>query len=229
MRAPVSIVIPTLDAAEQLPATLGCLIEGLSAGLVRELVISDGGSRDATQAIADAAGAVVVTGPSGRGGQLARGAAAATGEWLLFLHADTHLSAGWAQVVDEHLQIPDAAGWFPLRFRAGGVMPRLVAGWANMRSSFGLPYGDQGLLIHRALYAEVGGYPAIALMEDVALARLLHGRMKRLASPVSTSAERYLRDGWIRQGAGNLWNLACYFSGVPTETLARRYERRGGS
>lgn len=227
MRAPLSIVIPTLDAAQVLPDTLACLIEGLAGGLVRELVLSDGGSRDQTLAIAEDAGAVIVTGPPGRGGQLRRGAAAAEGEWLLFLHADTHLPAGWAELVAAHMARTDGAACFRLQFRAAGPMPRIVAGWANLRTSLGLPYGDQALLIPRMLYDRAGGYADIPLMEDVAMARALRGRIRLLEGWASTGAERYLRDGWLRRGARNLSTLAAYLAGVPPDRLARRYERRG--
>ena len=223
MRAPLSIVIPTLDAEQELPATLHFLMEGISAGLVCELLISDGGSKDATLTIADAVGAVVVSGSAGRGGQLRRGAEAAIGEWLLFLHADTHLGAGWSDIVAEHIRQSDRVACFRLRFRAHGAAPRLVAGWANFRSWMGLPYGDQGLLIRRSVYDRAGGYPDIPIMEDVALARALRGRIEILDVEANTSAERYLQDGWLRRGAKNLWTLAGYFWGVPPDNLAKRY------
>ena len=120
MRAPISVVIPTLDAEAGLPATLTSLAEGLSAGLIRELVVSDGGSTDATRAIAEAAGAVWVPGTASRGGQLRRGAKAAAGAWLMFLHADTVLRPGWARVVEDHLPRAEAAH-FRLAFDRGGT------------------------------------------------------------------------------------------------------------
>lgn len=228
MRAPVSIVIPTLNAGMVLPATLAHLGEGLEAGLIRELVISDGGSGDDTCAVADAAGALVVAGAAGRGGQLMRGVAASGGDWLLILHADTHLAPGWAAAVLAHLRDrPNAAGYFRLGFRARGAAPRLVAGWANLRARlFGLPYGDQGLLIARALYERAGGYPDIPLMEDVAIARGLRGRMVRLDATAMTSAERYLSRGWLRRGARNLITLARYLAGADPAKLAGFYHKR---
>lgn len=231
MRAPVSIVIPTLDAEGELPGALAALGEGLAAGLIRELVISDGGSSDATRAVAEAAGAVIVTGPPGRGGQLARRARAAQGAWLLVLHADTRLSEGWAGAVLAHLAAhPEAAGYFRLAFRDGGWPGRVVAGWANLRARlFGLPYGDQGLLIPRALYEAAGGYPEIPLMEDVALARALKGRMRPLGATALTSPARYRADGWLRRGLRNLATLCAYLAGVRPERLVRFYARRRGN
>ncbi|MBT3532385.1 MAG: glycosyltransferase, partial [Rhodospirillaceae bacterium] len=91
----ISIVIPTLNAAATLPATLAALAPGRDSGLIEEILISDGGSTDGTIEVAQAAGAQVIAGPPGRGGQLQRGAVAAAGEWLLFLHGDTVLDSEW--------------------------------------------------------------------------------------------------------------------------------------
>jgi len=225
MRAPLSIVIPTLNSADDLPDTLVCLMEGLETGLVRELIISDGGSQDTTSVIAQNIGAVFLSGEAGRGGQLSRGAGAASGDWLLFLHSDTHLENGWARVVADHIGTRQKAGYFRLRFRALGLAPVIVAGWANIRSRFGLPYGDQGLLISRRLYDNVGGYKKYPLMEDVALARSLRGRMIGLSCDAHTGAQKYEMHGWFRRGAGNLWTFLRYLFGVDPEILARNYRR----
>ena len=225
MPAPLSVVIPTLNAAPGLPGAAAALIAGVEAGLIRELVVSDGGSEDATVEIASALGAKIVEGPPGRGGQLARGVAAAGGDWLLLLHADTELAPGWVAAAEAHIaRHPERAGYFRLAFRAEGLAPRLVAGWANLRSrTFGLPYGDQGLLISRTLLAEVGGVPDLPLMEDVALARALKRRLRPLPAEARTSAERYERDGWLRRGAHNLGTLARYLTGADPAALAERY------
>jgi len=105
-------------------------------------------------------------------------------------------------------------------------MPAWFAGWANLRSSlFGLPYGDQGLLMRRVAYDRAGGYPDQPLMEDVALVRTLHRPLAGLPVRALTSAERYRRAGWIRRGARNLWTLARYFSGADPAVLAAAYRR----
>ncbi len=227
MSAPLSIVIPTLNAAQALPATADALLEGVTSGLVRELVISDGGSDDAIADVAEALGAVLIEGPAGRGGQLARGVAAASGDWLLLLHADTHLSPGWAGAVHAHIAgHPDQAAWFRLTFRADGVQPRLVAAGANFRSRiFGLPYGDQGLVISKRLLKDAGGIQALPLMEDVALARALKGKLRGLDVDAMTSADRYERDGWNRRVLRNLGTLARYYLGVRPDALKARYEK----
>lgn len=228
MAAPITIVIPTLNAAATLPATLASLMPGIEAGLVADLIVSDGGSNDDTLKIANDVGAELVTGAVGRGGQLERGTALGRGQWLLLLHADTVLTPDWIDAARDHLDGPtDEAGYFQLKFRAKGLAPGFVAFWANTRARlFGLPYGDQGLLISRDTLHSVGGVPDIPLMEDVALARALRGRLKPLAATALTSAERYERDGWLRRGARNLWILARYLLGANPKTLARAYQGR---
>lgn len=225
MRAPISVIIPTLNAEAGLPGCLAALGEGLEAGLIRELILSDGGSTDGTLPIAHAAGAEVVTGPPSRGGQLRRGAEAAEGGWLLVLHADTRLAPGWSDTVLDFLPV-GKAGYFKLAFATRHPMGRIVAGWANLRARhLGLPYGDQGLLVRRDIYDASGGYPDSPLMEDVALARALRADLSCLDATAITSAERYDRDGWLRRGARNLLTLIRYLAGADPETLARGYNR----
>lgn len=222
MRAPLSIIIPTLNAASDLPLCLNALGEGLEAGLIREVIVTDGGSGDDTLQIADTAGAEILVGAPGRGGQLMRAADIASGRWLMFLHADTWLLPGWSAAVLSHIQASERPACFRLAFRADGLAPRLVAGWANLRTRLGLPYGDQALLVTRLMYHQVGGYPDIPLMEDVALARALP-RIAILPAIAETSAERYLRGGWLRNGARNLLTLFRYLAGADPEQLARSY------
>jgi len=232
LSAPLTVLIPTLNAATALPGCAAALMEGLEAGLIRELIVSDGGSEDATRAIAEEIGAVIVTGPPGsepsRGGQLRRGAEAARGAWLLVVHADTQLPRGWAQAVRDHLATGRPAA-FRLGFDRGGIGAAWVAGWANLRSRvFGLPYGDQALLVSMEAYRRAGGYPDIPLMEDVALVRALP-RVAILPLTSRTSAGRYAREGWVRRGARNLWTYARYRAGADPHVLSRSYRRTGRS
>lgn len=222
MAAPISVIIPTLNAQADISPCLAALVEGLDTGLIAELVISDGGSTDETALLAEAWGGEIITGPPSRGGQLSRGCVAARGMWYLILHADTVLEPGWSGAVSAHLAQNNAA-YFKLKFDRGG---RVVAGWANMRARmFGLPYGDQGLLIRRDLYAKVGGYPDQPLMEDVAIVRALRGQLVALDATAVTSAAKYRQQGWLRRGARNLWTLMRYFAGASPEALAKSYQR----
>jgi len=224
--APLSIIIPTLNSADKLGPTLAALKPGLDKSLIRELIFSDGGSSDDTAAIAEDMGADLVSGPKGRGGQLARGAEAARGEWLLFLHSDTRLSANWAEEVIPHLPNAKQAGYFRLRFDANGLAPRIVSAWANLRSRlFGLPYGDQGLLISRQLYDQIGGFSDLPLMEDVDMARKLKGKLAALPAEAVTSPERYKNAGWLRQSCRNAARLIRYKMGVPVERLMGDYSK----
>jgi rSAM/selenodomain-associated transferase 2 len=221
----ISIVIPTLDAAAELPGTLAALAGSM---LIREVIVSDGGSRDEAVALADAAGARVVTGPRGRGIQLIAGAAAATGEWLLFLHADCRLAPAWERAAAEFVARPGAsgrAGYFAFALDdhdpPARRLERIVA-WRCR--ALGLPYGDQGLLIARGLYDAVGGFAPIPLMEDVDLARRLgRHRLAPIAAQAVSSARRYRREGYLRRPLRNLLCLSLYFAGVPPRQIARLY------
>jgi len=225
MPAQLSIVMPTLNAADRLGPVLGALKPGLDIGLIRELVISDGGSSDATEEIAEEVGATWISGPRGRGGQLLRGAEVARGDWLLFLHSDTVLSENWANEVRQHLNTQSKAGHFRLRFEADEFAPRFVEAWVRLRVRvFGLPYGDQGLLISRELYDRVGGFSDMPLMEDVDLAGRLRGRLVALDAVAMTGADRYLQVGWLRQGSRNLWRLVRFKCGVPVTRLMGDYD-----
>ena len=225
MPAPLSIIIPTLNSAHALPHCVDALLEGLSRHLVRELIISDGGSDDNVDEIADSLGARLVQSAPGRGHQLARGAKHARGEWLLFLHSDSIPDPGWSDHVLRHINaFHGRAGCFRLRFDDRGLFPTWYAGWANIRSGwFSLPYGDQGMLVHRDLYEHIGGYPDIPLMEDVALARKLRGMIRVLNCHVTTGTDSYLRRGWLAGGCQNIFLLLMYFLGISPGVLARWY------
>ncbi|CAN5187179.1 TIGR04283 family arsenosugar biosynthesis glycosyltransferase [soil metagenome] len=216
----LSVVVPTLNAGDDVRRCLEAL-EG-----VGQMVVVDGGSSDETREIAARAGAKVITSDPGRGVQLRNGVAEARGDWLLFLHADTFLGDGWRPAVASHMgSEPHRAGYFRLRLRSDDRRARLIERGVKWRcNAFGLSFCDQGLLIARALYDEVGGYAAIALMEDVDLVRRLgRRRLVALAADAFTSASRWERDGWARRSLGNIALQLLYFAGVSPERLARLY------
>jgi rSAM/selenodomain-associated transferase 2 len=211
----LSVVIPTLNAVATLAATLA------SVAAADEVVVADGGSSDGTQALATTRGARLLQAPRGRGAQLAAGVAAASGEWLLLLHADTRLAPGWRKAAVP----PDRAGYF--RFALDSDDPRarrlerLVAWRCRVLA---LPYGDQGLLIHRDLLHAVGGVRPLPLMEDVELVRRLgRKRLVALDTTAVTSADKWHRQGWYRRSLRNLACLALYFAGTPPRLIARLY------
>ena len=217
-----------LDAAGALPRALAALEEGRRSGLVREILVVDGGSRDDTVGQAQSRGARVIVAPRGRGSQLAAGGDAAKGAWLLFLHADTELASSWSDGVRgfvADVANRERAGYFRYRLADSAAAARrleaLVA-WRCRRLA--LPYGDQGLLIPTALYRALGGFRPLPLMEDVDLVRRL-GRARLEALPVDaiTSPARYRRGGYLLRPLRNLGCLTLYFLGVPPAVLRRIY------
>jgi rSAM/selenodomain-associated transferase 2 len=231
----ISVVIPTLNAQESLPDTLSALIPATVEGLVREVVIVDAGSSDATREIADGAGAeVLVTSPS-RGVQLAAGAACAKHPWLLFLHADTVLDVGWEREVSHFMERVEsgrtkpAAAAFRFALDDEGMAPRFLEGLVGLRCALlRLPYGDQGLLIRRDLYDKVGGYREIPLMEDLDLIRRLGSpAVKMLRTRAVTSAQRYRREGYLRRALKNQMCLVLFALRVPTARISQFYGGAG--
>jgi len=216
----VTVVIPTLNAASVLSGSLAAL------GGFADIVVADGGSADGTPDIARAAGAVIVTGPRGRGVQIAAGIAAARSPWLLLLHADTRLALGWAAAAAAHIrEAPDRAGYF--RFALDSADPRarrLERAVAWRCQALALPYGDQGLLIARDVLEAAGGVRPLPLMEDVDLVRRLgRRRLAPLPADAVTSAALWERDGWRRRSARNLACLALWYAGMPPGWIARLY------
>ncbi len=224
----LSVIIPTLDAATTIGATLDALTG--EAAPLGEIIIVDGGSRDATMNIVAGQGAKFVAAPAGRGIQLAQGARAATGRWYLFLHADTVLERGWSEHVGRFMNHPDhaeraACFRFSLDDEARAAR-RLEAMVAWRSRVLGLPYGDQGLLISAAFYESLGGFKPLALMEDVDMARRIgRRRLTMLDAEARTSAFRYQRSGYLARSLQNLSCLTLYYLGVPVALIARIYGR----
>ncbi|MFO1189429.1 MAG: TIGR04283 family arsenosugar biosynthesis glycosyltransferase [Alphaproteobacteria bacterium] len=223
----VAIVIPALNAATVLPATLAALKAG-SPRLSVETIVVDGSSTDATVECARANGARTIAAPRGRGTQLAAGAAATESQWLLFMHADTRLDSGWADAILAHLARSDAArqaAYFRFALDDASPAARRIERLAGWRARvLALPYGDQGLFLSRSLYDAVGGYRPLVLMEDVDLVRRLgRHRLVGLEARAVTSADRYRRDGFWLRPLRNLFYLGLFVAGVPPRLIARLY------
>jgi rSAM/selenodomain-associated transferase 2 len=229
----ISVIIPTLNAEAGLQHTLAALVPAAVDGLVKEVIIVDAGSNDRTADIVDQAGARLVSRSGGRGYQLDAGARRARFAWLLFLHADTALEPGWERAASKFMEAvdagtrPPAAAAFRFALDDRGIRPRVLEKLVAARCALlRLPYGDQGLLITRQLYDEIGGYRPYPLMEDVDIVRRL-GRRRAvvLEARAVTSAQRYSREGYVHRSARNVACLVLYFLGVRTHMLRRIYER----
>jgi rSAM/selenodomain-associated transferase 2/rSAM/selenodomain-associated transferase 1 len=226
----LSIVVPALNEAAGIAAMLAELAPLRRAG--HEVIVVDGGSHDGTADAARPHADVLLTAPRGRAKQMNAGAAAATGDVLLFLHADTRLPADAVAAIAAALPTPDAGvrprwGRFDVDIDGRPRVLRLVAATMNLRSRVtGIATGDQGMFVTRALFAQAGGFPELPLMEDVALSRRLRdlaGRPACLAARVVTSGRR-----WEARGPWRTILLMArlrfdFWRGVDPAELARRY------
>jgi rSAM/selenodomain-associated transferase 2 len=224
----LSIVIPVLDEARHVAILLPELVTACPGA---EVVVVDGGSADGSPALAARiAGVRVVTSDRGRARQMNAGAAAASGDALLFLHADTRLPPGAAEAVRDALADPAVAyGRFDVRFDSRRPAFRLIAGLMNARSRLtGICTGDQAIFVRRATFAALRGYADIALMEDVELTRRLKraGRLAALRLRVTTSGRKWEREG-VARTVVLMWALRfLYAVGVRPDHLHRWYYGR---
>lgn len=221
----LAVVVPAKDAADSLPAALAALAR---EGLGGNTVVAVGDETDPTVAVAQGLGARVVVAPPGRGPQLMMGAGAAVAAWFLFLHADTVLGPGAGAAVRAFMADPanaEKAAYFRLAFDDDSPAARRVARFANWRAkAFGLPYGDQGLLIAAPFHRRLGGYRPLPLMEDVDLVRRIgKARLVELDAVAVTSAARYRQDGYILRPLRNLFCLGLWFLGAPPRIVKRFY------
>lgn len=222
----ISIVIPTLNEAARLPGLLGRLAD---EAVRHEVIVVDSGSSDATALVAQAAGARVLPAALGRGQQLAAGAAAAMGETLLFLHADSRFPAGGLAQIERVLaRDPDCLGGnFRLLFDGDTSFSRWLTGFYAWIRARGLYYGDSGVFVRRKVYDALGGIRPIEVMEDYDFNRRLErlGRTCCIADPpLVTSSRRFEGRRPVAIVLGWLEIHALFHLGVPARLLARRYE-----
>ena len=220
----ISVIVPTFNEQEHLPATLSCVM--LAPG--DELIVVDGGSSDQTVTIAQQFTSHVLRSAPGRAVQMNRGAQYAHGDILLFLHADTLLPPTALEAVRQAVQAGAIGGAFRLTITPPTLALRLVAWGTNVRARFGqLPYGDQALFMPRAIFEALGGYDDVPFMEDVRMVQALRtrGRLVIIPQAVHTSGRRWQRDGVLYTTVRNTILITLYFCGVPPATLQRWYRR----
>jgi rSAM/selenodomain-associated transferase 2 len=223
--ARISIIIPTLNEAGYIKEAIATTQPGINI----EVIVVDGGSDDDTVAIAQSLNVKVISSSPGRAAQMNAGAIAASGEILLFLHADTRLPTGFDDMVRTALQQPGtAAGAFNLRIDASLLSLRWVEWGINVRSHFyQMPYGDQAIFLTKAVFQQIGGFPELPIMEDFELMRRLKriGQIVIIATPVVTSARRWLQKGVFKTTLLNQIVIIAYLLGVSPKRIRRWYRR----
>lgn len=226
---PISVIIPALNEANSIEQT----ILDLSQREPAEIIVVDGGSQDATADIAKAAGAEVLTSAPSKAKQMNAGAARASGDILLFLHADTHLPSNFADRVRAAME-PDeiCAGAFSLGIDSEADSLRLIENVANWRSRvFKMPYGDQALFVSRNVFYQIGGYPEYPIMEDFEFVRRLKraGKLVILPDAVRTSPRRWQNLGILRTWLLNQLIIFAYYCGISPKRLSKWYNRDKGT
>ena len=217
----ISVIIPTLNEA----ASIGHAIEAVGPGA--EVIVADGGSTDSTVKLARMLGARIIRSKAGRGLQMDTGAEGASGDVLLFLHADTLLPGGWQSPIAQALDDPEVvAGGFSLSIDSRLLRFRIIEYFTNLRSrNLRLIYGDQAIFARKTAFLKAGGFGKLPLMEDVDCVKKLSrlGRIVTLGESVLTSPRRWNEGGLLRNTLKNWLLLALYRAGVAPERLHRRY------
>ena len=228
MTTALSIIIPTLNEAHVLGKTLS-QVQGQNNC---EVIVVDGGSSDTTVALAQKTGCRILSSPKGRSRQMNLGAEEATGEVLLFLHADTLLPDNFATLILDAISRPGfVAGAFSLAIESSATSLAAIAWLANLRSRLlHLPYGDQALFTTRNMFYAIGRFPEIEIMEDFVFMRKIskEGRIVILPERVTTSARRWENLGILKTTLINQLIVCGYGLGVAPATLAVWYQRIRG-
>ncbi|MBN3951833.1 MAG: TIGR04283 family arsenosugar biosynthesis glycosyltransferase [Nostoc sp.] len=223
--ARISIIIPTLNEAGNIKEAIATTQPSKDI----EVIIVDAGSEDGTVEIAQSLNIKVISSSPGRAVQMNAGAVAASGDILLFLHADTRLPTGFDNMIRTALQQPGTvAGAFNLRIDASLLSLRWVEWGVNARSHFyQMPYGDQAIFLTKAVFQQIGGFPELPIMEDFELMRRLKrtGCIVIILTPVVTSARRWLQKGVFKTTLLNQLVIIAYLLGVSPERICRWYRQ----
>ncbi|MBN3874379.1 TIGR04283 family arsenosugar biosynthesis glycosyltransferase [Nostoc sp. JL33] len=223
--AKISIIIPAINEAGNIKEAIATTQQSINI----EVILVDAGSKDGTVEIAQSLGVKVISSSLGRAVQMNAGALAASGEILLFLHADTRLPTGFDEMIRTVLQQPGiVAGAFNLRIDASLLSLRWVEWGVNMRSHiYQMPYGDQAIFLTKAVFQQIGGFPELPIMEDFELMRRLKrtGRIVIIPTPVVTSARRWLQKGVFKTTLLNQIVIIAYLLGVSPKRICRWYRR----
>lgn len=233
----ISIVIPVLNEANHIQSTIRSIQHGITSQESKrdhypplDIIVVDGGSHDDTMAYAQEAGATVISSSPGRALQMNAGAAIATGEYILFLHADTQLPAHFPTYIHQLLSQPNTvAGAFELAIQGSSPGLRLIEFGVKWRSRLGqMPYGDQAIFLKTQLFRELGGFPRLPLMEDFEFIRQIkkRGRVAIANATVTTSGRRWQRLGLLRTTLINQLIIVGHTLGVPIEKLAHWYRQK---
>ena len=221
----ISIIIPTLNERDTLPITLKQLQAFRQTRI--EIIVVDGGSNDDTISIASTLADKIFSADKGRAHQMNAGAEKATGEVLLFLHADTQLPDSAISLIEQHA-LPGQWGRFDVQLNSPRWLLRVNAWLMNYRSCLtGIVTGDQGLFIHRTMFEEIGGFPDIPLMEDIAISK----KLKRYNRPICLKSRitvntRYWEQHGVWHSIFRMWGIRlAYFLGIPAEHLVKKYYR----
>jgi len=223
----ISVIIPVLNEAN----TIGSILERLVDTDNVEVIVVDGGSQDETVTVVRSRNVQVISTPPGRACQMNAGAARATGDILLFLHADTRLPANFDRLIRQALQEPQTiAGAFELRIDAQQFSLRLIERLVNWRSRFfSMPYGDQAIFLKATVFHTIGGFPNLPIMEDFEFIRRLQpqGRITIVPASILTSGRRWERLGIIKTTLINQLIIIGYFGGLSPDKLAQWYREKG--
>ncbi|MEH1910802.1 MAG: TIGR04283 family arsenosugar biosynthesis glycosyltransferase [Nostoc sp.] len=223
--ARISIIIPTLNEAGNIKEAIATTQPSINI----EVIIVDAGSKDGTLEIAQSLDIKVISSSPGRAVQMNAGAVAASGDILLFLHADSRLPTGFDEMIRTVLQQPGiVAGAFNLRIDASLLSLRWVEWGVNARSHFcQMPYGDQAIFLTKAVFQQIGGFPELPIMEDFELIRRLKriGHIVIISTPVVTSARRWLQKGVFKTTLLNQIVIIAYLLGISPKRICRWYRR----